>query len=141
MTALATFHGLRAGELRNMHLADLADRRLRLGDRTIPLADPVHVRLAAWLDYRSKRWPHTANPHVFLNHRNACRTNPVGPRWLTLAIGIPVHILREDRILHEARATGGDVRRICELFGLTVEAALRYLPKPELDALEDQPNP
>ena len=38
--------------------------------------------------------------------------------------------MREDRILHEARATGGDVRRICDLFGLTVEAAVRYLPAP-----------
>ena len=34
--------------------------------------------------------------------------------------------LREDRILDEVRATGGDVRRICELFGLSVEGALRY---------------
>jgi hypothetical protein len=33
--------------------------------------------------------------------------------------------IREDRILDEAIATG-DVRRICDLFGLTVEAALRY---------------
>jgi hypothetical protein len=136
LTALATFHGLRAGELRNMHLTDLADGRLRLGDRTILLAEPVRVRLTAWLDYRNRRWPTTANPHVFLNHRNSSRTTPVGGRWLTLATGIPIHILREDRILHEARATGGDVRRICDLFGLTVEAALRYLPDPEPDDLE-----
>jgi hypothetical protein len=45
---------------------------------------------------------------------------------LTLATGIPIHILREDRILNEARVTGGDVRRICDLFGLSVEAAMRY---------------
>jgi hypothetical protein len=35
--------------------------------------------------------------------------------------------LREDRILHEIRATGGDVRRLCGLFGLSVEGATRYL--------------
>ena len=34
--------------------------------------------------------------------------------------------LREDRILQEIQATGGDVRRICDLFGLTIGAALRY---------------
>jgi hypothetical protein len=136
LTALATFHGLRAGELRNMHLTDLADGRLRLGQRRILLADPVRVRLSAWLDYRNRRWPSTANPHVFLNHRNSSRTTAVGPRWLTLATGIPVHVMREDRILHEARATGGDVRRICDLFGLTVAGALRYLPDPEPDDLE-----
>jgi hypothetical protein len=136
LTALATFHGLRAGELRNMHLTDLADGRLRLGQRRILLADPVRVRLSAWLDYRNRRWPSTANPHVFLNHRNSSRTTAVGPRWLTLATGIPVHVMREDRILHEARATGGDVRRICDLFGLTVAGALRYLPDPEPADLE-----
>lgn len=131
LTALATFHGLRAAELRNMHLTDLADCRLQLGKRSILLAEPVRVRISAWLDYRNRRWPTTANPHVFLNHRNSTRTTPVGGRWLTLATGIPVHVMREDRILHEARATGGDVRRICDLFGLTVEGALRYLPDPE----------
>jgi len=136
LTALATFHALRAGELRNLHLTDLVDGRLHLGNRSILLAEPVRVRLAAWLDHRNQRWPSTANPHVFLNHRNSSRTTPVGGRWLTLATGIPVHGMREDRILHEARATGGDVRRICDLFGLTVEAALRYLPAPDLDDLE-----
>lgn len=35
-------------------------------------------------------------------------------------------MLREDRILDEVRATGGDVRRICEPFGLSVEGAMRY---------------
>jgi hypothetical protein len=34
--------------------------------------------------------------------------------------------LREDRILQEIHATGGDIRRICDLFGLSIEAALRY---------------
>ncbi|WP_269856967.1 hypothetical protein [Streptomyces sp. RPT161] len=39
---------------------------------------------------------------------------------------MPARRLREDRLLHEAEATGGDPRRICDLFGLTVGAALRY---------------
>ena len=68
---------------------------------------------------------------MFINLKNANRTTPIGGRWLTLATGIPIHVLREDRILHEARVTGGDVRRICDLFGLSVEGALRYLPDPE----------
>jgi len=136
LTALATFHGLRAGELRNMQLTDLADGRLELGQRRILLAEPVRVRISAWLDYRNTHWPSTGNPHVFINSRNSNRTTPVGGRWLTLATGIPVHVMREDRILHEARATGGDVRRICDLFGLSVEGALRYLPGPEPDTPE-----
>ncbi|MFF1301609.1 hypothetical protein [Streptomyces sp. NPDC058307] len=39
---------------------------------------------------------------------------------------MPTSRLREDRLLHEAEATGGDPRRICDLFGLSVGAALRY---------------
>jgi hypothetical protein len=34
--------------------------------------------------------------------------------------------IRSDRILDEVRATGGDIRRICDLFGLTVADASRY---------------
>lgn len=128
MTALATFHGLRASEVRTLRITDLIDGRLRMSNRTIVLAEPVRVRLNAWLAYRNNRWPNTANPHLFLNHRNAGYTHPVGGRWLALRTGIPIHILREDRILHEAQATGGDVRRICDLFGLAVEGAIRYLP-------------
>jgi hypothetical protein len=37
-----------------------------------------------------------------------------------------VQTLREDRILHEAHATGGDPRRISDLFGLSISAATRY---------------
>lgn len=32
----------------------------------------------------------------------------------------------EDRILDEVHATGGDVRRLMELFGLTATSAQRY---------------
>ena len=39
---------------------------------------------------------------------------------------LPVRIIREDSILHEIHATGGDVRRVCDLFGLTVAGVMRY---------------
>ncbi|MGP4090489.1 hypothetical protein [Streptomyces sp. KR55] len=51
---------------------------------------------------------------------------PVSHVWINDVLGIPARRLREDRLLHEAEATGGDPRRICDLFGLTVGAALRY---------------
>jgi hypothetical protein len=41
-------------------------------------------------------------------------------------LGLNAQAVREDRILDEVQATGGDVRRICDLFGITVGAALRY---------------
>jgi hypothetical protein len=34
--------------------------------------------------------------------------------------------VREDRILDEATATTGDARRVCDLFGINVNVALRY---------------
>jgi hypothetical protein len=86
------------------------------------LAEPVCVRLAAYLDYRSTRWPNTANPHLFIHYRTA----PVGTRWPGLVLGTAAPDIRTDRILDEVRATGGDGRRVCDLFGLSVKAAHRY---------------
>jgi len=128
LAALTAFHALRAGELREAKVTDLADRRIQVGSRSIPLAGPAQVRIAAWLDYRARRWPATSNPYLFINPGNSNRLGPVGQRWLGLTLGMPARMLREDRILHEIHTSGGDVRRICDLFGLTVAAALRYLP-------------
>lgn len=35
-------------------------------------------------------------------------------------------MIREDRILDEAHATEGDVRRLADLFGLSIQAGTRY---------------
>jgi hypothetical protein len=35
-------------------------------------------------------------------------------------------VLCQDRILHEATASNGDARRVSDLFGLSINAALRY---------------
>ncbi|WP_226961395.1 MULTISPECIES: hypothetical protein [Streptomyces] len=45
-------------------------------------------------------------------------------RWI--AARLKPQALREDRILDEIHATGGDVRRRCDLFGLSITGALRY---------------
>ena len=126
ITALVAFHGLRTGELRGLQLTDIYDGRLHLGGRIIPLAGPVQARLAAYLGERARRWPRTANPHLFINHVTAGNTRPFGGRYLGLTLPLPVRIIREDRILHEIHATGGDVQRVCDLFGLTVAGAMRY---------------
>jgi hypothetical protein len=46
--------------------------------------------------------------------------------FLTLALPGGVQALRSDRILHEAIATDGDPRRLCDLFGLSIQCAGRY---------------
>ncbi len=128
MAALVAYHALRNGDLRNLRLTDLRNRHLHVDGRVIPLAEPVQRRLAAWLDYRQSRWPTSTNPHLFINLRTASRTEPVGGRWIKLTLDLPGggRALRADRILHEAAASGGDPRRLCDLFGLGIQQALRY---------------
>lgn len=142
LAGLIAFHGPRSQEIRNLKLTDIRDGRLHLPDRTIPLAELVKTRLAVWLDHRNDRWPHTANPHLFLHHRTATGTGPVGSRWVGLTLGMSPDALRQDRILDEAVATGGDVRRLSDLFGITVKTALHYtttLSHPELEADNAEP--
>jgi hypothetical protein len=47
-------------------------------------------------------------------------------RWITGTIGTSAQAIREDRILDEALAANGDIRRLCDLFGLTAGGAERY---------------
>jgi hypothetical protein len=125
--ALVAFHALTGRQIRELRTTDIADGRLSLAGRDIPLAAPVRIRLAAWLDHRNRTWPNTATNHLLINRRTAPRLVPVGPRFPWNGITLRPQALREDRILLELHATGGDVRRICDLFGLSVSGATRYL--------------
>jgi len=83
--------------------------------------------LAAWLDHRDRTWPDTANPYLLINRRTAPRLVPVGRNSSWKGIALRPQALREDRILGEIHATGDDIRRICDLFGLSITGATRYL--------------
>lgn len=124
--ALVAFHAVTGRQLRVLQLTDVADGRLTIGGRVIVLAAPVLPRLGAWLDYRTATWPNTINTHLFVNRRTAPRLTPVSRPFPWRDVKLRPQTVREDRILDEVRATAGDVRRICELFGLSVEGALRY---------------
>lgn len=138
LVGLVAFHGLRSHQLRHLRLTDIQDRRLHLDGRVIPLAEPVGRRISGWLDHRADRWPNSTNPHLFIHTRTARRDQPVGLRWVFLTLGLPggTRALRQDRILHEAIATGGDPRRLCDLFGLSIHHATRYT-----DAVTEPPDP
>ncbi|MDR1151285.1 MAG: hypothetical protein LBK72_02195 [Bifidobacteriaceae bacterium] len=125
--AMVAFHAVTAKQLAEMMLSDIADGRLRIGERDIPLAEPVRVRLAAWLDHRARKWPNSLNPHLFVSTRTGPRLAPVGRQFPWSKTNLRPQALREDRIVAEIIATEGDVRQICELFGLTIESAARYL--------------
>jgi hypothetical protein len=124
--ALVAFHALTSKQIGDLKLTDIVDGRLTISERVFPLAGPVRVRLTAWLDHRARTWPATLNPHLFVNRRTAPRLTRSGRYFPWVRAGISPQALREDRIIEEARANGGDVRRICDLFGFTVDAALRY---------------
>lgn len=126
LAALVAFHGLRNGELRALLLTDISDGQLVLNGRTILLAAPVRQRLAAWLDERARRWPGTINAHLFVNQYTAVRLVPVSSTWISGTNDLRAQAIREDRILHEA-LTGGDVRLLGDLFGLSVGGAERYV--------------
>jgi site-specific recombinase XerD len=126
MAAIVAFHALRTAEIQNLKLVDVRDGRLLIGERSIVLAQPVRDRVAAWLDERSRRWPQTLNPHLFINKHTALRLTPVSSTWISQTNKIPVQAIREDRILHEALANSGDIRLLTDLFNLTTGGAERY---------------
>lgn len=127
LAALIAFHALRAGQLRHLLLTDIRDSRLHVAGNRMLLADPVRERVNAWLTERARRWPNTTNPHMFITFRTAVRTTVVSNAWIIDKIGLSPQKIREDRILNEATATDGDVRRLCDLFGISVTTAQRYV--------------
>ncbi len=143
IVALIAFHGLRMTQLQELLLTDIRDGRLTLRGRAIPLAEPVLERLAAWLDHRATTWPDTTSGYLFVNQRSVRRNQPVGYLWLHRSIGpgVTARKIREDRSLSEAHATGGDVRAIADLFGLSINASTRYLSTLEADDLTPTPRP
>jgi hypothetical protein len=126
LATLIAFHGPRNGDLRHLQLTDIRDGRMFLPGAAVVLADPVRDRVSAWLEERGSRWPNSVNPYLFINFHTALRTCPVSSVWVSKTLGFSAQALREDRILQEALATGGDIRRLCDLFGLTVGGAERY---------------
>jgi hypothetical protein len=138
--ALVAFHALTSKQVQHLKLTDIVDGRLTLDGRTIPLAGPVRVRLTAWLDHRTATWPGTINSHLFVSFKSAPRLVPVGRQFPWTNTRLKPQALREDRILQEIHATGGDIRRICDLFGITITSALRYadtLGHPDLAAVHE----
>lgn len=100
----------------------------------------MRERPRAYLDFRATRWTGTANTHLLIHYRSANHTGPVQIEWLAHRLDLSTRVLREDWIVDEALATGGDIRRLCDLFGLSVGGGERYaavldrpeVPRPEL---------
>jgi len=126
LAALVIFHGLAPDELRDLMLTDVRDGRLHLSNRVVSMAEMVKQRLATYLTYRRQRWPNTVNPHFFIHERSATGTEPVKHYWVNGRLGMPARALRQHRIVDEVQATAGDLRRICDFFGVTMATAQHY---------------
>jgi len=126
IAALLGFHAIRIGQLCALKLTDIRDGRLHLGDQVILLAGPARERGSAYHSYRTATWPGSINPHLFIHARSWTGTRPVTGAWVALQLGMSAQHIRLDRILDEARATSGDVRALCDLFGMSVSNAARY---------------
>jgi integrase len=126
LAALLAFHAVRIYQLAALRLTDIRDGRLHIGDQVIPLAGPVRQRLARYLDYRQQAWPTSVNPYMFLHVRNAGTARHVTPYWIRKQLSMSPQSIRLDRIFDEAQATGGDLRALCDLFGISIGSAYRY---------------
>ena len=126
LAALLAFHGVRVWQLCQARLTDVRDGRFFVGEQVILLAPLVRDRLNAYLAGRAARWPDTANPYLFMNYRSAYTNAAVTPWWIRRRLGMSGQAIRQDRILDEAHATSGDLRRLCDLFGLSVAGAHHY---------------
>lgn len=134
LAALLAYHALRAHQLCTLRLTDIRDGRLYLDKQVIPLAEPVRQRVAAYLDYRTRRWPRTSNQHVFLSYKSAVLDGPVGNAFLRYQLKMAPLSIRQDRILEEVIVSNGDLRRLIDLFGLSPAGAVRYTHSPEAAA-------
>lgn len=138
--ALLIFHGLRPDELRDLKLTDVRDNRLHLSDRVVPMAEPVQQRISTYLEHRHRRWPGSVNAHFFIHHRSATGTEAVKHYWVNDRLGMRAFEIRQHRIVDEVLATAGDLRRICDFFGVTMTTAEHYasvLNHPGLATVDD----
>ena len=123
-------HAARPGAIRALQLddVDLASGRLRLAGADRPMGELTGKVLREWLEYRQRRWPHTANPHLLLSPESALRHGPVSTAYLISLRGLPATLerLRIDCQLAEAMATGFDPLHLAKVFGISEHTAIRY---------------
>ena len=126
ITALLAYHAIPMRHLARLQLIDIRGGRLHLDDRVILLAGPVRDRVDAYLSYRTEMWPTTINVYLFIHARSWKTTRPVTSYWIGQQLAISAEHIRLDRIYQEAEATGGDIRALCDLFGMSIANAARW---------------
>ncbi|MFE5374062.1 site-specific integrase [Streptomyces mirabilis] len=140
LVALIGIHALYPQQARMLPLGAIDFRRRRLVVAGIdrPLDGFTGQAAADYLRMRHARWPHTRNPYLFVSSQTVYTDASVTFGWMHLLLrGVPATAqqLREDRLLEEAAAGGGDPLHLCALFNIVPETGLRYVrplwPTPE----------
>lgn len=128
--ALAVVHAARPGQIRVLRLddTDLSNRRISIAGNERPLDNLTCRLLGEWLDVRRRRWPNTANPHLFVNRETALGHAPVSHTWILNLRGLPgtIERLRIDRKIEEAMATGADPLHLAAMFAISDATAVRW---------------
>jgi hypothetical protein len=135
VVVLAAVHALTRADIATLRLEDInpPERTITVRGKPRPLDTLTHQHLLTWLHQRHHLWPTTANPHLMLTNHSALGVAPVSTSYFQ-ALPIPVSQLRADRLLTQARDTGGDALTLIHLFGLSDDTAVRYCT--ELDHLD-----
>ncbi|MFE2094435.1 hypothetical protein [Streptomyces sp. NPDC059460] len=129
-------HALNGEEIRALLLTnvDLAHGTLTIRRgirrRVVRLEPFTHQLIADWLTERHARWPASTNPHLLVTGRTALSTTAAPPDVTTIRgvfpKGMSLDVLRQDRILDEARSSV-DPPRLMRLFGISDSTAMRYI--------------
>ena len=124
-------------------LRSWAARSDSLRDRVVLLAQPAREHVAAYLSYRAATWPASVNVHLFIHARNWKTIRPVTSAWIGQQLAISAEHIRLDRIYQEVEATGGDIRALCDLFGMSIANAARWAAAADRirDASAEHPGP
>ena len=127
LAALLAFHAVRIYQL----------CALRLTDRPRRAAARRRRRSSCSPSRSGSGWPATwtsgsrpgrtrSTPTCSCTSATPATARHVTPQWIRKQLGMSGQLIRLDRIFDEAQATGGDLRALCDLFGLSVAGAYRY---------------
>lgn len=138
MLILASVHGLRPHVIRHLNVGDvdLNGAQLHLPPTSTsprglrqPLGPISLDALGSWLRERHRRWPLSANPHLFLTEVSAPTTAVMSVytlRQMFVGTGVTLDRLRRDRFLEEALTYGPDPLHLAAVFGACSATAVQY---------------
>ncbi|EHR59192.1 site-specific integrase [Saccharomonospora cyanea] len=131
VVGLVAVYAARAKAIRELTVddIDLPGRAITIGGVRHQLTEFARDIVAAWLEYRHRRWPYTLNRHVLVTTESALGEAPINDYYLTwnlLLRGVQLEHIRADRVLQEALAINADPLHLAMAFGLSTQTAIDY---------------